>query len=299
MLLTIFLCSLVFGTMASEAQTSSSSNPLNVRVVAAEDDLDDVFKENPGRMFCSNVMYTSSYAPFQDNIVSAIKEAVLKNSDSFSNIGGLACEFKGGTPANRSVHRILVTFTVEADQQAFRQLRYISFESDDGVRLHADTEQENISYESVIEQESGPNARVAYMVLKKMPDNWTLEQIKAAFSAYTWRKAGFEQPWVAKMDKVSWFWHKNGVQRRMLISVITPQESEPKCEKLPPFLHQSLDRWPLSSLAAVCTTAIFACNQDTEVRFTTASERVPRLRRREVLLSKLMAVMQATRSVSC
>jgi hypothetical protein len=151
-------------------------------------------KKTRGVCFCSYVLYPSSYAPFQDNIVNAIKEAVLKNSENFSEIGGLACEFKGGTPANRSVHRILVTFTGEADQQAFRQLRYISFESDDGVRLHADIGQEKISYQSVIEQKSGPNARVAYMVLKKMPDSWTLEQIKAAFSVYTWRKAGFEQP---------------------------------------------------------------------------------------------------------
>jgi hypothetical protein len=102
------------------------------------------------------------------------------------------------------------------------------------------------------------------------------------------------------MDKVSWFWHKNGVQRRMLISVITLQESDPKCEKLPSIFAPKPGRWPLSlSASAVCTSAIFASNQDTELRFTTASGHVPRLRRREMLLSKLRATSEATRSVSC
>ena len=66
-----------------------------------------------------------------------------------------------------------------------------------------------------------------------MPDSFTMGQIEAAFTTFSWEKRGFEHPFLASFGKVTWFWHKCGVKRRMFIAEVTPHEKDPRCEKLP------------------------------------------------------------------
>jgi hypothetical protein len=69
-----------------------------------------------------------------------------------------------------------------------------------------------------------------FIVLKKMPDSWTQNQMEAAFTSFVWKARGFEHPFLAEFSKTTRFWHKSGVQRRMLITEVIPHEEDPRCE---------------------------------------------------------------------
>jgi hypothetical protein len=131
------------------------------------------------------------------------------------------------------VHRILVAFTEEADQKAFQALRHVVFEDVKGGLLHAQIGQERISYEEILNPDGAKGAEKVFIVLKKMPDSWTQNQIEAAFTSFVWKGRGFEHPFLVEFSKTTWFWHKSGVHRKMLITEVIPHEEDPRCEKVP------------------------------------------------------------------
>lgn len=122
-------------------------------------------------------------------------------SGKFTDECHYTSEFKGGTPARRDLHRILVAFDEEADQVAFRGLLRIPFRDQNGVWLHAQISQDRVSYQDILGSEKGKEK--VYIVLKKMPDSFTMSQIEAAFTTFTWGKRGFEHPFLASFDKVT------------------------------------------------------------------------------------------------
>lgn len=148
-------------------------------------------------------------------------------------MGSYSAEFKGGTPSRRDVHRILVAFTLEADQLAFKSLRHVLFKDEDGTWLHGAIGQDRISYDEILGISGDNGTEKVYIVLKKMPDSWTQNETQAAFTAFTWEARGFEHPFLAEFVKVTWFRHKSGVQRRMLIVEVIPHNQDPRCVKLP------------------------------------------------------------------
>jgi hypothetical protein len=176
------------------------------------------------------VSYPSSFSKLQDNIIVGIRDTIIKQKNKFSNEGSYS---KGGTAAGRDVHRLLVAFTKEADQKAFQALRHVVFEDDKGGLLHAQIGQERISYEEILNSDGAKGAEKVFIVLKKMPDSWTQNQIEAAFTFFVWKARGFEHPFLAEFSKTTWFWHKSGIQRRMLIAEVIPHEEDPRCEKVP------------------------------------------------------------------
>lgn len=182
--------------------SASKTVPANVST-EADDEFDEFIAENPGKLFASYVNYPSSYSSMQDSIVEAIRDTITKNNSKFSDDGLFWSEFKGGTPARRDVHRILVAFTHEEDQRAFRGLMRIMFQDPKGVWLHAEIGQERVSYADIMG--SDEKDRKVYMVLKKMPDSFTLNQIEKFFTAFVWKSKGFTHPFLASIDKITWF----------------------------------------------------------------------------------------------
>jgi hypothetical protein len=83
------------------------------------------------------------------------------------------------------VHRILVAFTEEADQKAFQAFWHVVCE-DKGGLLHAQIGQERISYEGILNPDGIKGAEKVFIVLKKMSDSWTQNQIEAAFASFVW-----------------------------------------------------------------------------------------------------------------
>ena len=168
----------------------------------------------------------------QDSIVEGIRDTITKNNSKFLDEGLFWSEFKGGTPARRDVHRILVAFTHEEDQAAFRSLMQIMFRDPQGVWLHAQIGQERLSYEEILGS-SGDKGQKVFMVLKKMPDSFTVNQIEKFFTGFVWKSKGFTHPFLGSIDKITWFWHKSGVRRRMFIAEVTPHKEDLQCKELP------------------------------------------------------------------
>lgn len=198
----------------------------------ADEEFDAFLEENPGKLFACYVTYPSSYSPMQDSIVEGIRDTITKNNSKFLDEGLFWSEFKGGTPARRDVHRILVAFTHEEDQAAFRSLMQVMFKDPQGVWLHAQIGQERLSYEDILGS-SGDKGQKVYMVLKKMLDSFTVNQIEKFFTGFVWKAKGFTHPFLGSIDKITWFWHKSGVRRRMFIAEVTPHKEDLQCKELP------------------------------------------------------------------
>ncbi|GAQ93478.1 hypothetical protein KFL_015650010 [Klebsormidium nitens] len=234
---------------------STSGPPASNPPTEADSELDEFFAANPGRLYGAYVTYPSSFSKLQDNIIVGIRDTITKHKSKFSDEGSYSAEFKGGTASRRDLHRILVAFTEEADQQAFKDIRHVVFEDDKGGLLHAQIGQDRISYEEILGNKGAKGAEKVFIVLKKMPDSWTQNQIVAAFTTFTWKARGFTHPFVSQFSKITWFWHKSGVQRRMLIAEVIPHEEDPNCEKVPSVHNPKPGKTARSSLGAVFTSA--------------------------------------------
>ncbi|GAQ93500.1 hypothetical protein KFL_015840010, partial [Klebsormidium nitens] len=194
---------------SSYATITASKSVLVAITTEADEEFDAFLEENPGKLFACYVTYPSSYSPMQDSIVEGIRDTITKNNSKFLDEGLFWSEFKGGTPARRDVHRILVAFTHEEDQAAFRSLMQVMFKDPQGVWLHAQIGQERLSYEDILGS-SGDKGQKVYMVLKKMPDSFTVTQIEKFFTDFVWKSKGFTHPFLGSIDKITWFWHKSG-----------------------------------------------------------------------------------------
>ena len=218
---------------ATSYATISASKSAPVAIATeADEDFDAFLEENPGKLFACYVTYPSSYSSMQDSIVEGIRDTITKNNSKFLDEGLFWSEFKGGTPARRDVHRILVAFTHEEDQAAFRSLMQVMFRDPQGVWLHAQIGQERLSYEDILGS-PGDKGQKVYMVLKKMPDSFTVNQIEKFFTGFVWKSKGFTHPFLGSIDKITWFWHKSGVRRRMFIAEVTPHKEDLQCKELP------------------------------------------------------------------
>ena len=88
----------------------------------ASEEFDDFLAKNPGQLYGAYVQYPSSFSHLQESIVEAIRDTITKQAARFTDECHYTSEFKGGTPARRDIHRILVAFDEEADQLAFKGL---------------------------------------------------------------------------------------------------------------------------------------------------------------------------------
>jgi hypothetical protein len=113
-------------------------------------------------------------------------------------------------------------------------LRTIVFKDRDGIFHHAQIGQDRVNYSELVSSLKGDNkAKKVFIVVKQMPDSFTLNQAKKALSEFTWASRGFTHPFLASVGNVTWLWHKSGVRRRMFIAEVFPHELDPLCNELP------------------------------------------------------------------
>jgi hypothetical protein len=136
-LVTILLFILPLSTMASPLSAVTPAKPpapSSAKITATKaspsvqpdsplqtnEEFEAFLAATPGKVFSSYVTYSSSFSHLQEDIIEAIRNSITKHSSKFSDECKYWSDFKGGTPSRRDIHRILVAFELEEDQQAFK-----------------------------------------------------------------------------------------------------------------------------------------------------------------------------------
>ncbi|KAL2633096.1 hypothetical protein R1flu_004575 [Riccia fluitans] len=78
-------------------------------------------------------------------------------------------------------------------------------------------------------EERGPNFKPV-IILKTVPESFTLEQMKRLF---TTAHSG-KDPWLKSFDEIQWLRHKSGGCRKTLLAEVSPPDSDPCLARLPP-----------------------------------------------------------------